>query len=528
MWMGMRPRTKFQGAVPRVLIDVLSLWASLLIAFLVYFSTHSVRWDHASALAGPPGKFNTLYAQNAILLTAIGLIVFSLSGFYSHTRTYQNRYKLLVIANAVSLTFLIEVLIYSYLLRLGPVPRTVMVLSWLVSLPLIAGSRILKSRLEKSYSISIARKPIGGIRDTEKILVIGGAGYIGSILSRQLLEKGYRVRVLDSLLFGNRSISDLLSNPNFELVQADFRHVESLVKSVQGIDAVVHLAAIVGDPACAINTDLTTEINYAATRMVIEVCKGSNVNRLIFASTCSVYGSSEFLMDEKSEASPISHYARTKLDSERALLDGRTSTLHPTILRLATVFGFSPRPRFDLVVNLLTARAVQDGKIKIFNHEQWRPFIHVQDVARAFVRAVQAPVGLVSGEIFNVGDYKLNYALGQVAEKIREQMPDLQIEYEENQDKRNYRVSFDKIHSHLGFTCQVGLVEGIVEIRQALETGLVKDYRERAFSNYELLNVGRNEVLKSEPNVRLFSVLEPADAAGPMVADKLYAVEAGT
>jgi nucleoside-diphosphate-sugar epimerase len=318
---------------------------------------------------------------------------------------------------------------------------------------------------------------------------------------------------LDSLFFGDASVRDLLTDPSFELLRADFRHVESLVKSMHGIDAVIHLAGLVGDPACTINGDLTNEINYAATRMLIEVCKGAGVNRLLLASTCSVYGTSESLMDERSITNPVSLYAQTKLASEQVILQGRTPRLHPTVLRLATVFGLSPRPRFDLVVNLLTARAVQDGKIMIFNRDQWRPFIHVSDIARAFVCMLEAPQGLVSGEVFNVGSYKLNYSLGEVAEKIREQLPEVVIEQKENPDKRNYRVSFDKIHSHLGFVCMTGLEEGIAEIRKTIQNGLVKDYRKTEYSNYEHLLGASSELLISEPTVQLFAVLEPPDSA---------------
>jgi nucleoside-diphosphate-sugar epimerase len=333
---------------------------------------------------------------------------------------------------------------------------------------------------------------------------------------------------LDSLFFGDTSLRDLLSDPSFELLREDFRHVESLVKSMRGIDAVVHLAGLVGDQACAINGDLTNEINYAATRMLIEVCKGAGVNRLLLASTCSVYGASEFLMDELSKPNPISLYAQTKLGSERVILQGRTSALHPTVLRLATVFGLSPRPRFDLVVNLLTARAAQDGKIMIFNSDQWRPFIHVNDVARAFMCVLQAPQGLVSGEVFNVGSYKLNYSLGEVAEKIREQLPDVVIEQKENPDKRNYRVSFDKIHSRLGFVCVTGLEEGIAEIRKTIQNGLVKDFRDRAYSNYEHLLGASGELLISEPTVQLFAVLKPGDGANPTVPQKVLTAGAAS
>jgi nucleoside-diphosphate-sugar epimerase len=409
-------------------------------------------------------------------------------------------------------------------LRLGPVPRGVMLLAWLFSLLLIAGTRALKSYVTNSYSIE--RKPVGLNKETHNVLVIGGAGYIGSVLTRQLLAKGYKVRILDSLFFGDGGIRDLLHNPNCELLREDFRHVESMVKSMQDIDAVIHLAGLVGDPACAVNGELTNEINYAATRMLIEVCKGAGVSRLLLASTCSVYGASEFLMDERSKPNPISLYAQTKLASEEVTLKSRTGTLHPTVLRLATVFGHSPRPRFDLVVNLLTARAVQDKQIIIFNNDQWRPFVHVSDVAWAFICALEAAPELVSGQIFNVGSYHLNYSLGELAEKIREQVPDLVVEHKENDDKRNYRVSFDKIHSTLGFVCRTRLEEGISEIRKAIESGVVKDYRDKAFSNYEHMIRANGDLLTSEPSVQLYALLEPADAYILSVPPKVLAVGA--
>jgi nucleoside-diphosphate-sugar epimerase len=524
MWPRVRPMTLLQEVGPRVLVDLVSLCVAWLIAVTLYWGGFIIYLENSKPTE-LSSTLKVLHFQNVACLVFTAIPIFVCFGFYTHTRAYQNRYKFLVIVNAVSLSFMIEVLIYTYVLRLGRQPRGLMLLAWIVSVLIITGSRVLKNQLSRSYSFSIARKPACGDRDVESVLVIGGAGYIGSVLSRQLLEEGYRVRVLDSLLFGDGSLSDLSSNPQFELLRADFRHIGSLVKAAQGMDAVIHLAAIVGDPACSINTDLTTEINYAATRMVIEVCNGAGVNRLLFASTCSVYGVSDFLMDERSETTPISLYAHTKLDSERAFLGGRTSVLHPTILRLATVFGLSPRPRFDLVLNLLTARAVRDGKIMIFNRNQWRPFIHVKDVARAFVCSIKAPIGAVSGEIFNVGSFKLNYSLGEVAEKIRHQLPQLEIEFKENLDKRNYRVSFDKIHSYLGFTCKTSLEEGIEEIRRSLENGFVKDYRDRVFSNYEFLAGGGDELLKSEPAIRLFTVLEPADAITPVTASKAFCVE---
>lgn len=514
------PLILLRDILPRVLADITFLCTSLFLGFLTYSLFHVFRWNHFPSESQLEGAFKVLYIDNVVFLVSLGILIFALFGFYTHTRAYQHRYKVFVIANAVSLTFLTEVLLYSYVLRIDTVPRGVLFLAWLFSLTMIAGSRMAKDYFIKSFSVSRKSRP--GVRKPKNILVIGGAGYIGSVLSRQLLDAGYMVRVLDSLMFGNSSTLDLIQYPNFELLRADFRHVESMVKAMDGMDSVIHLAAIVGDPACTIKTDLTTEINYLATRMLVEVAKGAGVNRLLFASTCSVYGASNFLMDERSAPHPISLYAQTKLDCEKVILKSKSPLLHPTCLRLSTVFGPSPRPRFDLVVNLLVARAIQDQKITIFNHDQWRPFIHVEDVARAFVRALQAPPSTVSGEIFNVGSYHLNYSLGQVAEKIREQIPEVQIEYEENPDKRNYRVSFDKIHSYLGYVYTKGIDKGIEEIKKLIETGQVNDYRDKIFSNYEFLLTTGNELLRSESTVQLFTALEAADAASLIAVPPVY------
>src|SRR5258708_15283651 len=175
---------------------------------------------------------------------------------------------------------------------------------------------------------------------------------------------------------------------------------------MKGCDAIIHLAAIVGDPACEENPQLATEIDRAGTRMLIDVGRGHGIQRFLLASTCSVYGASEFLMDEHAQVAPISLYAQTKVDSERLLLESKSADFHPTILRLATLFGVSPRPRFDLVVNLLTARAIRCGKITIFNGEQWRPFMHVHDAARAFIACLQANnVGSIPDKSFHTPSY---------------------------------------------------------------------------------------------------------------------------
>jgi len=184
-------------------------------------------------------------------------------------------------------------------------------------------------------------------------------------------------------------------------------------------------------------------------------------------------------------------YAQTKLDSEQALLEARSAIFHPTVLRFATVFGHSFRPRFDLVVNLLAAKAFQEGIITIFNRQQWRPFVHVRDVAAGIVRVLEAPTHAVSGEIFNLGDSRLNYTLSGLAGEIRGVFPKTRIAHVENTDLRNYCVSFDKIRNRLGFECGIGLHAGLQELKLAFENGVVTDYTAAQYNNQRFLqNVG--------------------------------------
>src|SRR5208283_5310357 len=232
-------------------------------------------------------------------------------------------------------------------------------------------------------------------------------------------------------------------NPEFELLVGDCRNIQDVVRAVQGVESIVDLAAIVGDPACELDHKPALETNYAATRMLIEVAKGNGVRRLVFASSCSVYGATDLEMDEQSAVRPISLYGQTKVDSEQALREARSPTFHPVILRFATVFGLGYRPRFDLVVNLLTAKARQEGVITVFNGQQWRPFIHIRDVVEATVKVLEAPARFVSGEIFNVGDSSMNHTLSEVGELIRAMLPATRVEHVENADRRNYRVCFD-------------------------------------------------------------------------------------
>ena len=400
-------------------VDLISVIVSLILAFVLWYWLYVevLKIQQPVALAH---QFQHLVRSYVLLWSVMALLVFQLHGFYTRTRVYQRRYKALVVLRAVTL-FVIAFVFADYFLYRGALfPRGVAFLSWVCLLATVGGSRLVKHSFLNFYRVEHKHVP----ERPERVLVVGGAGYLGSALVPLLLQRGYRVRVLDSLLFGKESLKPVAKHPNFELIAGDIRNIEIVVQAMRASDAVIDLAAIVGDPACEENPQLAAEINRAATRMLIDIGRGHGIQRFLLASTCSVYGASEFLMDERAKVAPVSFYAQTKVDSENLLLAAKCADFCPTVLRLATLFGVSPRPRLDLVVNLLTARAVRTGKITIFNGEQWRPFMHVYDAARAFVICLETnSPGLISGEIFNVGSYELNHRLCELAEKIAKIIP---------------------------------------------------------------------------------------------------------
>ena len=333
----------------------------------------------------------------------------------------------------------------------------------------------------------------------EDVLIIGGAGYIGSVLTEQLLAKGYRVRILDMELFGRESLQTMIKHPRLEFMNGDFRNIEDLVKALHDIDAVIHLAAIVGDPACALDNDTTIAVNYAAAKMMAQLARANGITRVVFASTCSVYGESEEIRTEESEPNPVSLYATTKVDAERILLDADDGSFRPTILRFATAYGWSHRPRFDLVANLFAAQAVTEKHIRVFNGDQWRPFVHTRDIARACVMAMEAPLSKVGGQIFNVGDHSQNFTLTQLGEIVGKAMPETFVEAVTNdEDPRNYRVDFTKIQKVLGFRASVDLTEGIEEMVQAVKNGAISDWTDPVYSNVKTLQGEGMMILKFE------------------------------
>src|SRR5437667_8870867 len=318
------------------------------------------------------------------------------------------------------------------------------------------------------------------------VLVVGGAGYIGTHVVEQLLAQGRRVRVLDPLMFGREPVRDFLENPRFELVEGDATDVVKLIEAMHGASAVVHLAGLVGDPACAVDESFTRHANLFATRLIKKAAPLLSVQRLVFASSCSVYGINPAEVNETSEVNPVSLYARTKVEGERELLLGPEGDCCVTVLRFATVFGHSRRPRFDLVANLFTAQAANDGKVTPMGPSQWRPFVHVRDLARVVVAVLDADPERMRGQIFNVGDRRLNMTIGQLARLVQESVSRARrVEVVElpSKDLRNYAVSFEKIRRELGFEAETLMEAGIEEIVSQFGKGTYGHYRDAVYSN---------------------------------------------
>ncbi len=339
----------------------------------------------------------------------------------------------------------------------------------------ICDIKIIHSESEEEISFSTS---IHNLRKPRRILVIGGAGYIGSVLVRNLLRKGYYVKVIDNLLYGDKGISELYGRKNFEFLKGDITNISDIVEALKDVDSVIHLAAIVGDPASKIKPRETLEINYFSTKILGEIAKHLGISKFIFASSCSVYGFAKEECTEESKTNPLSLYAETKLLSEKALLELKGNGFCPVILRFATAFGYSPRMRFDLVVNLLIAKAIKEKKITIFGEgKQFRSFIHVKDISGAIIKVLEAPLGKVYGEIFNVGSEKLNMDIKSLSFEIKKYIPEAELVFlKEKEDNRSYKVSFEKIKRVLNFDTKYSIKEAVEKIKEVFEKGEIKNY----------------------------------------------------
>jgi nucleoside-diphosphate-sugar epimerase len=302
-----------------------------------------------------------------------------------------------------------------------------------------------------------------------KILVTGAGGYIGSVLTRMLLEQGYEVLAVDCFFFGRETLPD--EGNGLQVVEADIRSLEP--HSFRGVDAVIDLAALSNDPSGELDPEVTWSINHRARARVAKLAKQAGARRYILPSSCSIYGFQEGPLDETSPSNPLTTYARANLKAEQDVLPLADERYCVVVLRQATVYGFSHRMRFDLAINGMVKGFVKNGRIPILRDgTQWRPFVHVKDTSRAMIAVLEAPADAVNGQLFNVGSDGQNVQIMGLAETVAEAIG-VRFEYEwyGEPDHRSYQVCFAKIQGTLGFETLYTPSDGAVEVYQALQRG---------------------------------------------------------
>jgi nucleoside-diphosphate-sugar epimerase len=303
--------------------------------------------------------------------------------------------------------------------------------------------------------------------------VTGGTGYVGMKVVAELQSAGREVRVLDSILHGQEDLAAEQRQDGVDLVVADIRDDDARRRALEGVQEVVHLAAIVGDPACALDPERSNDVNVKATRSLLADARAAGVEKLVFASTCSNYGRMDdptVPVTEDGELAPVSLYAEQKVGMEKAILSDEFAELQPTCLRFATVYGAAPRMRFDLTVNEFTRDLWADRDLEVFGEQFWRPYIHVADAGRAVRTVLEAPREQTASEVFNAGRSGENYTKQMLVEEIQRQVERGNISYvKRDEDPRDYKVSFDKIREVLGFETVHTVPDGIAEIVQALD-----------------------------------------------------------
>ncbi|MDO8752915.1 MAG: NAD(P)-dependent oxidoreductase [Anaerolineales bacterium] len=329
------------------------------------------------------------------------------------------------------------------------------------------------------------------------VLITGGAGYIGSLLTSELLRANYRVTVLDSLLFGGEAIVPFLHHPNFHFIKADVTEPRAIRDAVkrdwQTPNAIVHLAAIVGFPACqAVGKQVSWKYNFDSTKIVFEQAADLGVERFVFASTYSNYGLSEDgkPVTEESPLNPQSLYAETKIASEEYLLSQKDAACAPLVFRFATLYGLSPRTRFDLIVNQFVLEAFTKRELIIYQRGYSRSFVHIRDVVRGVIIGLEAEQAKIRGQVFNLGTENGNYTKNEIVNLVLKRMPEVTVQYKDMSfggDMRDITVSFEKIKRELGFDTLFDVDDGIREVLFALKTGLIKNPTDDKYRNAQFI-----------------------------------------
>ena len=322
-----------------------------------------------------------------------------------------------------------------------------------------------------------------------KIFITGGAGYVGAVLTPYLISKGYKVTVLDLMIYGENVLQ---KNPNLKIIKGDIRDTKMLKRELPGHDILIHLACISNDPSFELNPELGKSINLDAFSPLVNISKKSGINRFIYASSSSVYGiKDEPNVNERMSLEPLTDYSKFKADCETILLKNKSNNFIPIVIRPATVCGYSPRQRLDVVVNILTNLAYHKKEISVFGGEQLRPNIHIMDMVRAYDYLINASSNSVSGQIFNAG-YE-NQTVNHLASLVKKVIgPDVKIKYLKSDDNRSYHISSKKIKDVLGFETKKTIEDAIKDLKNAFDTKKLED----TLTNEKYFNIKRMNNLK--------------------------------
>jgi len=326
-----------------------------------------------------------------------------------------------------------------------------------------------------------------------KILLIGGAGYVGTVLTSHLLKKGCKVRALDNFIYENEfAVQPYFGDPDYEFIKGDITNEADLKKAVEGVTDAVILAGLVGDPVTKKYPEASEKINTKGVQNCIDVLNGKGLDRVIFISTCSNYGliGEDELADENFELNPLSLYATAKVEAEKHLLGIKEDAdFTGTVLRFATAFGLSPRMRFDLTVNQFTRDLFFDKELLVYDEHTWRPYCHLRDFSRLIETVLEADKKKVNFEVFNAGGDVNNFTKKMIVDEILQHVSNGNVVYNsEGSDPRNYRVSFKKVKDVLGFEPIFTVKKGIEELVEALKVGLYADSIKNSerYGNYQI------------------------------------------
>ena len=315
-----------------------------------------------------------------------------------------------------------------------------------------------------------------------KLLVTGGAGNVGSVVANMALGRGYEVRVVDCLWFEKKIPLAHLSNPKYEFIKGDIRDQDLMKECVQDIDYLIHAAAVVGDPASKMFPDITQKVNQEATINLIKLCQATKFKGFVFLSTCSNYGVSNGLADEQSELKPLSLYAETKVNVEKFIMQ-EVEGVDWVIARLSTVYGISPRLRFDLTVNDFVMNGYRNKYLDIFLPQSYRPYVHVWDLAYILLKIIE-DFDNVKNKVFNISFPGENYRKIRIAETVKKYVPDLKIDIvKQGGDLRDYKVDFSKLHKMIKIKPKFNAEKSVKEFLRLFEQGIITDFDNPVYYN---------------------------------------------